>query len=105
MPRRRDAGRSLAKGAIPVDQAIKYAIEIATALDAAHRHGIVHRDLKPGNIMLTKTGVKLLDFGLAKLKTAAQGPLGDTTMVKGTGVARCSARCRIWRRSRSKGVT
>ncbi len=58
----------LVKGALPVDQAIKYAIEIATALDVAHRHGIIHRDLKPGNIMLTKTGVKLLDFGLAKLK-------------------------------------
>ena len=73
------------KGALPPDQAIKYAIEIATALDAAHRHGIIHRDLKPGNIMLTKTGVKLLDFGLAKLKKAP-GPLGDTTMVKGTGI-------------------
>ena len=43
-------------------------IEIADALDEAHRQGIIHRDLKPGNIMLTKTGVKLLDFGLAKLK-------------------------------------
>ncbi|HEX8028457.1 MAG TPA: serine/threonine-protein kinase, partial [Vicinamibacterales bacterium] len=75
----------LLKGPVPPDQAIKYAIEIATALDAAHRHGIVHRDLKPGNIMLTKTGVKLLDFGLAKLKKA-QGPLGDTTMAKGTGI-------------------
>ena len=75
----------IAKGPLPPDQAIKCAIEIATALDAAHRHGIIHRDLKPGNIMLTKTGVKLLDFGLAKLKKAP-GPLGDTTMVKGTGI-------------------
>ena len=73
----------LTKGALPVDQAFKYAIEIATALDAAHRHGIIHRDLKPANIMLTKTGVKLLDFGLAKLKKV-EGPLSDTTMVKGT---------------------
>ena len=82
-------GQSLAdrltKGALPPDQAIKFAIEIAGALDAAHRHGIVHRDLKPGNIMLTKTGVKLLDFGLAKLKKT-QGPLGDTTIAKDTGV-------------------
>ncbi|HEX7280890.1 MAG TPA: serine/threonine-protein kinase, partial [Vicinamibacterales bacterium] len=75
----------LTRGPVPVDQAIKTAIEIATALDVAHRHGIIHRDLKPGNIMLTKAGVKLLDFGLAKLKKA-EGPLGETTMVKGTGV-------------------
>src|SRR5688572_8465409 len=75
----------IAKGPLPPDQAIRHAIEIATALDAAHRHGIVHRDLKPGNIMLTKTGVKLLDFGLAKLKKEP-GPLSDTTMVKGTGI-------------------
>ncbi len=56
----------LAKGALPVDQALKIAIEIASALDKAHRAGIVHRDLKPGNIMLTRSGAKLLDFGLAK---------------------------------------
>ena len=57
----------LGKGALPIDQALRIAIEIAGALDAAHRSGIVHRDLKPGNVMLTKSGVKLLDFGLAKL--------------------------------------
>ncbi|MGC1830202.1 MAG: serine/threonine-protein kinase, partial [Candidatus Acidiferrales bacterium] len=61
------AGR-LRKGALPVEQVLQYAIEIADALDKAHRKGITHRDLKPGNIMLTKSGTKLLDFGLAKLK-------------------------------------
>jgi Tol biopolymer transport system component/tRNA A-37 threonylcarbamoyl transferase component Bud32 len=59
------AGR-LRKGPLPVDQAIKIGIEIADALDKAHRRGIVHRDLKPGNIMLTSGGAKLMDFGLAK---------------------------------------
>ncbi len=57
----------LVKGPLPLDQVLKYAIEIADALDKAHRKGITHRDLKPGNIMLTKSGAKLLDFGLAKL--------------------------------------
>lgn len=56
----------ITKGALPLDQVFRYGIEIASALDAAHRKGVVHRDLKPGNIMLTKTGAKLLDFGLAK---------------------------------------
>ena len=56
----------LAKGALPREQTLRYGIQIADALDKAHRQGIVHRDLKPGNVMITKTGVKLLDFGLAK---------------------------------------
>jgi eukaryotic-like serine/threonine-protein kinase len=60
--------RRLIKGALPFPQALKYATEIADALDKEHRHGIVHRDLKPGNIMLTPSGAKLLDFGLAKLR-------------------------------------
>ena len=54
-------------GPLPVEQAIAYGIQICEALHAAHRKGIVHRDLKPANILLTKQGVKLLDFGLAKL--------------------------------------
>ncbi len=56
----------LKKGALRVDQALQFAIQIADALDKAHRAGIVHRDVKPGNIMLTKAGATLLDFGLAK---------------------------------------
>jgi serine/threonine protein kinase len=56
----------LAKGALPADQVLRYGIQIADALDKAHRSGIVHRDLKPANVMLTKSGAKLLDFGLAK---------------------------------------
>jgi serine/threonine protein kinase/Tol biopolymer transport system component len=64
----------IAKGAMPIDRVLRYSIEIAQALDHAHRHAIVHRDLKPGNIILTKSGAKLLDFGLAKFQSyRAQG--------------------------------
>jgi len=63
-------GESLAqrleKGPLPLEQVLKFGAQIADALDKAHRSGVVHRDLKPGNIMLTPTGAKLLDFGLAK---------------------------------------
>src|SRR5712672_2018591 len=58
----------LLKGPLPVEQVLQCAIEISDALGKAHRKGVTHRDLKPGNIMLTKSGTKLLDFGLAKLK-------------------------------------
>jgi serine/threonine-protein kinase len=68
-------GSGLKGQGLPLDQALRYAIEIADALDKAHRAGIVHRDLKPGNIMLTKSGTKLLDFGLAK--TAASVVAGS----------------------------
>ena len=64
----------LKKGPLPLDQVLRYAIEIADALDKAHRKGITHRDLKPGNIMLTKSGTKLLDFGLAKLRQETTTP-------------------------------
>src|SRR5579863_2091401 len=70
----------LLKGPLPPDQVLRVAVEIADALDKAHRHGIVHRDLKPGNIMLTKSGAKLMDFGLAKARgvpaTIAAGTSG-----------------------------
>ena len=67
--------------------AASYGIEIADALDKAHRQGIVHRDLKPGNVMLTKSGVKLLDFGLAKFHGAG---------------ARARRACRAWRPRRRR---
>jgi eukaryotic-like serine/threonine-protein kinase len=51
-------------GPLPLDQVLRYGAEIAEGLQAAHRCGVVHRDLKPGNIMLTKAGAKLMDFGL-----------------------------------------
>jgi eukaryotic-like serine/threonine-protein kinase len=81
----------LKKGPLPLDQVLQYAIEISDALDKAHRKGITHRDLKPGNIMLTKSGTKLLDFGLAKLKASpTASPLSqlptasDTITAQGT---------------------
>src|SRR5499427_10891182 len=58
--------KRLEKGPLPLEQVLKFGAQIADALDKAHRSGVVHRDLKPGNMMLTATGAKLLDFGLAK---------------------------------------
>jgi Tol biopolymer transport system component len=76
----------LERGALPLDQALTIATEIADALDKAHRHGIVHRDLKPANVMLTRSGARLLDFGLAKLR----GPGGPVAM-SGTHTAATEA--------------
>ncbi len=67
----------LRRGPLPLEQVLKYGVEICEGLERAHRTGVVHRDLKPGNIMLTKSGAKLMDFGLAKpfaSGTAADSP-------------------------------
>src|SRR6185436_19712084 len=72
----------LTKGSLPLDQVLRYSIQMADALDKAHRQGIVHRDLKPGNIMLTKSGAKLLDFGLAKLQDTGSGSVFSGSMVQ-----------------------
>jgi Tol biopolymer transport system component len=69
--------KRLEKGPLPLDQVLKYGAQIADGLDKAHRSGVVHRDLKPGNIMLTPTGAKLLDFGLAK---PAAAPVSAATL-------------------------
>ena len=74
------AARIAAKGALPLEKLLAIGIEVADALEAAHRVGIVHRDLKPGNVMLTKSGVKLLDFGLARTLAPQGGPNGMTSL-------------------------
>jgi len=74
-------------GPIPVEQAIAYGIQICEALYAAHKKGVVHRDLKPSNILVTKQGIKLLDFGLAKLASAGAAVVGNSSAVEQATVA------------------
>jgi serine/threonine protein kinase len=70
----------LMKGPLPLEQALKYGIEICEGLEKAHRGGVTHRDLKPGNVMLTKTAAKLMDFGLAKAASASRPLASSLTM-------------------------
>jgi Tol biopolymer transport system component/tRNA A-37 threonylcarbamoyl transferase component Bud32 len=92
-----DLSLRLKKGPLPTDELLKAGAEIAAALDCAHRAGIVHRDVKPSNIVLTRTGAKLLDFGLARLRTnpastdsdgsaVTEAPRSDTLTDAGTAV-------------------
>src|SRR6188768_1871293 len=86
----------IAKGAMPIAEALPIAIEVADALEKAHRAGITHRDLKPGNVMLTKSGAKLLDFGLARSSPkAAQGNASATLTAMATATANLTVEGKI----------
>ena len=75
----------LKKRRLPIDDALRYGTQIADALATAHAHGIVHRDVKPANVMIGESGVKVLDFGLAKLSTATNDA-AETALPRGEGM-------------------
>ena len=77
-PRRNAAAQRCTTGALPIDEALNIAKQIAEALVAAHALGITHRDLKPSNVMIVKSGIKVLDFGLARFQ-----PHPDDTLTVG----------------------
>jgi serine/threonine protein kinase len=73
LPEGETLSQRVAKGPLPISEVLRIGIAVAEALEAAHRQGIVHRGLKPGNVMLTKSSAKLMDFGLAKSTAAGLG--------------------------------
>ncbi len=83
------AAERLLRGPLPLDQALRIGVEVADALDKAHRQGIIHCDLKPGNVMLTRDGAKLLDFGVARLWRPPQ--LAADVTVQASSIARRTA--------------
>ena len=88
------------KGPMPSSRVLALAIQLAGAMDAAHRKGITHRDLKPANVLVTKSGVKVLDFGIAKMARArGVGVSEDTFTQSPTQEGPSSGPCNIWLRS------
>src|SRR5215471_11369961 len=88
----------IANAPLPLNLTLQYAIQIADALDTAHRHGVIHRDLKPANIIVTRTGAKLLDFGLAKMHAVVAGAgmsamVTQTTPLTGQGTILGTLQC------------
>ena len=106
-----DLAARIARGPLPVEEALAIARQIAEALEAAHEQGIVHRDLKPANVKVRADGtVKVLDFGLAKAMEPPAAPPAvrarrRSTAARPTGWGRSSARPPTWRPSRRRGST